>query len=188
MKSRSLRPRSQAGVTEHSQSEVKQQQMKINDRTIAENLDASGLRLAIVSTRWNDHVSSRLLTGAVAAIETLGGTFRERDHFICPGAFEIPTTLKVIAETGRYSGAILLGSVIRGETPHFDYVAGPASFGISQISVEHRFPVGFGLLTVDSEEQALARSAEGRGNKGWEAVETVVEMCTLLESISTTQS
>ena len=133
------------------------------------------------------HISSRLLTGAIAAIESHQGSFNSDDHFVCPGAFEIPVTLKVIAETGRYDGAILLGSVIRGETPHFDYVAGPASFGISRISVEHNFPVGFGLLTVDSEEQALARSDVGRENKGWESAETVIEMCALLSTVRSSE-
>ena len=146
--------------------------------------DASGLKLGVVTTRWNDQITDRLLTGALDAIATSGGNPDEVDHFRCPGAFELPLTASRMVETQRYDGVIALGVVVRGETPHFDFVASAATDGLASLALDSGCPIGFGVLTVNTFEQALARAGDGAENKGWEAAMTVVEMCRLLDEIS----
>lgn len=148
-----------------------------------EIVDASSLKLGVVSTRWNDSITDALLTGALEAIEDSGGKRDRVDHFRCPGAFELPLTAARMIEARNYDGIIALGVVIRGETPHFEFVAGAATDGLSALAVNSGVPIGFGLLTVDSQEQALARAGKGVENKGWEAAMTTIEMCRLMKEI-----
>lgn len=150
-----------------------------------DRIDAAGLRLAVVTTTWNAEITDRLLAGALACLEEAGLPPTEVTVLRCPGAFELPLTLQSLADTLDYDGLIALGAVIRGETPHFDFVAAEASSGIMRVSLEASMPIGFGLLTVDTLEQAAARADEGRQNKGWEAAATTLAMCRLIRGIAT---
>ena len=140
-------------------------------------------RSGIVVSRWNNHVTEMLLDGALKTCEQLGLQSSQVDVFWCPGAYEIPITARMALDTGRYNGIIALGAVIRGATPHFDYVAGAASDGVMRVMLETRRPVVFGVLTVDNEEQAQERARLDRGNKGGEAAVTLFEMLALEEQI-----
>jgi 6,7-dimethyl-8-ribityllumazine synthase len=152
---------------------------------IPEQLKVSdGTRIGVVVSRWNNHITGQLLQGALQRCTELGMPASDVDVFWCPGAFEIPITVRMALDTGRYNGIIALGAVIRGETPHFDYVAGAASDGVMQVMLETRRPVIFGVLTVDTEEQAQDRARIDRGNKGGEAAVTLLEMLALEEQIT----
>ena len=152
-------------------------------KRIEGNLNASGMKIGIITTRWNEVVTERLLKGALDCIRTLGGEEEEVSVVTVPGAFEIPVALKQLALSGKFDALVALGAVIRGETPHFDYVAGEAASGIARVSTETGIPCGFGLLTVDSSEQALERAGLKSGNKGWEAMQTAVETASLLKKL-----
>lgn len=146
-------------------------------------LNASGLRVGIVVTRWNEFVTDRLLTGALDCLRMLGGAEENVTIVRCPGAFEVPMVLREMAASGRYDALVALGAVIRGATPHFDYVAGEAAGGVARMAQESGVPCGFGILTVDTVEQAIERAGTKAGNKGWEAAQTAVEMVTLLRRL-----
>lgn len=146
--------------------------------------DARGVRFGIVLSRFNELVGEQLLSGAVEALMSRGAAAEDIDIVRVPGAFEIPVTLKVLAETDEYDALIALGAVIRGDTPHFDYVAGECARGIREVSVDYGLPVAFGVLTVDTLEQALARAGANRGaNKGAEAALVAVEMANLFKKL-----
>lgn len=151
--------------------------MRVNE--ISGDLGALGLRFGIVASRFNDFIVDRLLAAAVDTLVQAGADEDDLDVVRVPGAFEIPLALKLMAAGDRYDGLLALGCVIRGETPHFDYVAGEASRGVTDVSLEHRIPVGFGILTVDTIEQARARSGPESNNKGAEAASAVIEMANL---------
>jgi 6,7-dimethyl-8-ribityllumazine synthase len=131
-------------------------------------LRASG-RVAILVSRYNELITTKLLEGALACCQEAGLSREEVDVVWLPGAFELPVAAAAAAETGRYSCLVALGAVIRGETPHFDYVAGETSRGLSTVAVRHALPVGFGVLTVDTLQQAADRAGGSAGNKGHEA-------------------
>ena len=131
-------------------------------------LRASG-RVAILVSRYNELITTKLLEGALACCQEAGLPREEVDVVWLPGAFELPVAAAAAAETGRYSCLVALGAVIRGETPHFDYVAGEATRGLSAVAVRHGLPVGFGVLTVDTLQQATDRAGGSAGNKGHEA-------------------
>jgi 6,7-dimethyl-8-ribityllumazine synthase len=146
-------------------------------------LDGSGLRIAFACGRFNDVITERLLKGARRRLEELhvpGGCI---DEVWAPGAFELPLVAKALAESERYDAVITLGAVIRGGTPHFEYVAGECAAGVLRVGLDTGVPVVFGVLTVDTVEQAEERSVDGPGNKGAESAETAVEMATILRSI-----
>jgi 6,7-dimethyl-8-ribityllumazine synthase len=143
----------------------------------------AGTRIGIVVSRWNNHITDQLLHGALQRCSELGMSASDVDVFWCPGAYEIPITARMALDTGRYNGIIALGTVIRGDTPHFEYVAGAASDGVMQVMLETRRPVIFGVLTVNTEEQAQERAQIDRGNKGGEAAVTLLEMLALEEQI-----
>lgn len=143
-----------------------------------------GTRIGIVVSRWNNHITDQLLQGALQRCTMLGLDASHVDVFWCPGAYEIPITARMALDTGRYSGIIALGAIIRGATPHFDYVAGAASDGVMRVMLDTRKPIIFGILTVDSEEQAQERAQIERGNKGGEAAITLLEMLALEEQIT----
>ena len=147
-------------------------------------LDATGLRFGIVVGRFNSFIGERLLEGALDAIIRHGGADGDIHVARVPGAFEIPLVAKKLAESGKYDALICLGAVIRGSTPHFDYVASEVSKGVASVSLESGVPVAFGVLTTDSIEQAIERAGTKAGNKGFEAAVTAIETANLLKRLS----
>ena len=146
-------------------------------------LKAEGFRFAIIESRWNDFLTSKLTEGALDALRRLGATEKNIEIFKVPGSLELPLTARKVAQTGKFDAVICIGVVIRGETPHFDYVAGGAAKGISQVSMQMDIPVLFGVVTADTVEQALNRSGIKAGNKGFEAAMSAVEVVNLYKSI-----
>jgi 6,7-dimethyl-8-ribityllumazine synthase len=143
----------------------------------------AGLRIGVVVGRFNGFVTEGLLAGALAAMRDAGVADEDVTLMRVPGAFEIPLAARVLADTGKVDGIVCLGAVIRGDTPHFDFVAKAATDGLRGMMLERGVPIGFGVLTTDTVEQALSRSAEGEGNKGGEAARTVLEMVGLLAAL-----
>ncbi|WP_448384686.1 6,7-dimethyl-8-ribityllumazine synthase [Desulfosoma sp.] len=147
------------------------------------HLRSEGLTFGIVVSRFNDFICERLLGGALDALKRTGAD-EDRIHvFRVPGAYEIPLAAKKLAGTGRYDAVICLGAVIRGATPHFDYVANEVAKGIAMVSLESSVPVTFGVLTTDTLEQAIERAGSKAGNKGFDAAMAAVEMANLLKSM-----
>src|SRR5665213_4457500 len=146
------------------------------------SLSAAGLRLAVVVSRFNSFVTDRLREGALDAIAKAGGTLAEGDVIQIPGAWEFPVTVRALAHRG-YDAIICLGAVIRGDTPHFDYVAGEAARGIADASAASGVPMAFGILTTNTVEQATDRAGGKHGNKGYDAAMTAIEMALTLRAI-----
>lgn len=146
-------------------------------------LDASGMRIGIVVARFNELVSQRLLEGAVDALVRHGADDEQITVIWVPGSFEIPIAARTLAEQGEADAVICLGAVIRGETAHFDYVAGEAARGVAAVHAATGVPAGFGVLTVDTLEQALDRAGGKHGNKGADAALAAVEMVNLLREL-----
>jgi 6,7-dimethyl-8-ribityllumazine synthase len=146
-------------------------------------LDGSGYRFAVVASRFNSQIDDGLLGGARSAFTEAGVPWDRVAVFRVPGAFEIPLAAKRVAESGKYDAVIAIGCLIRGETPHFEYISNQTSLGIGQVALETGIPVTFGVITVNSDEQAIARSGAGEGNKGYEAAMAAVEMVKLLREI-----
>lgn len=147
------------------------------------NISAESFRFAVVVSRWNDALTSKLRDGAVEALTKAGAIKDSIEIFQVPGAFELPLASLKAAETGLFDAIIALGVVIRGETPHFEFVAGQASAGLMQASIETGIPVMFGVVTADTEEQAIARCGGSVGNKGYEAAMAAIEMANLSREI-----
>jgi len=143
----------------------------------------NGKKIAIVSTRWNHFIVDRLVEGAKDAFDRHGGNSEDLTHVLVPGAFELPMIVDQLLASGKYDAICALGAVIRGSTPHFDYVAAEATKGIASMSLKYQKPVSFGLLTTDTIEQAIERAGTKAGNKGFEAMTTVVEMIDLYEAL-----
>jgi 6,7-dimethyl-8-ribityllumazine synthase len=150
----------------------------------AAGLDAGGLRIAIVAARFNAPLVDRMLAGARAAWARRGGAPEALEVCRVPGAFELPLACRHAAYTGRYAAVVALGCVIRGDTPHFDHVAGQCASGLMQAGLETGLPVVFGVLTVEDEAQALERADAARLDKGGEAVESAIEMARTLAAIA----
>ena len=148
-----------------------------------ERSSADGFRFAIVVSRWNDALTSSLKAGAQRALLESGAAEDSIETFVVPGAFELPLAAQTAAETGRFDAVIALGVVIRGDTPHFDFVAGQASAGIMQASLKTGVPVMFGLVTTNTVEQAEARCGQDDGNKGYEAALSAIEMASLFREM-----
>lgn len=146
-------------------------------------IGAEGFRFAIVVSRFNDFISSRLAEGALDALKRHGAAEGQISLVKVPGAFEIPLAAKKLAESGRFDAVICLGAVIRGATPHFDYVAAEVSKGIAAVALETKIPVTFGVLTTDNLEQAIERAGSKSGNKGWDAAVAAMEMVNLFRQI-----
>lgn len=146
-------------------------------------ISAEGFRFAILVSRFNDFISSKLVEGAMDALKRHGGNEDQVSLIKVPGAFEIPLAAKKLAESGKFNAIICLGAVIRGSTPHFDYVAAEVSKGIAQVSLESKVPVTFGVLTTDNLEQAIERAGSKSGNKGWDAAVAAMEMVNLFKQI-----
>lgn len=154
-------------------------------RRITGSLNGEGLRVGVVVAEFNDFITSRLLEGAVAGLEAHG--VRDEDIAIAsvPGSFEIPLVAKKMAESGQYDSVICLGAVIRGETDHYNFVAGEATKGIANASVSSGIPVIFGVLTTDTVEQAINRAGGKQGNNGYGAAVAAVRMANLVRAIDT---
>lgn len=151
--------------------------------TFEGNLIGSGLKVGIVISRFNELLSSRLLSGAQDALNRHGIEAEDVDVAWVPGAFEIPLVAKRLADTGRYDVVLALGVIIRGGTPHFDYIAAEVSKGVAKASLDTGVPVMFGVITADTIEQAVERAGTKAGNKGWDAALAGIEMANLLRSV-----
>ena len=147
------------------------------------NLVGTGLKVGIVVGRFNEFITSKLLGGAQDALKRHGVNESDVDIAWVPGAFEIPLVAKKLADSGKYDAIITLGTVIRGSTPHFDYVCNEAAKGVSAASMQSGVPVIFGVLTTETIEQAIERAGTKAGNKGWEAAAAAIEMANLLREI-----
>jgi len=143
----------------------------------------NGKKIAIVSTRWNHFIVDRLVEGAKDAFARHGGDENDLTHVLVPGAFELPMIVDKLLSSGKYDAICALGAVIRGATPHFDYVSAEATKGIATMSLKHQKPVSFGLLTTDTIEQSIERAGTKAGNKGFEAMTVVIEMLDLYEEL-----
>lgn len=146
-----------------------------------------GDRFALVASRWNDFIVERLIDGAKDCILRHGGNEDQMDLIRVPGSFELPQAAKLAAQSGRYAGIIVLGTVIRGGTPHFDMIAAEVTKGAAQVALDTGLPLAFGVLTTDSVEQAIDRAGAKMGNKGWEAAMSVLEMVDLAHTLVTTK-
>ncbi len=146
-------------------------------------LDAKGLTFGIIVSRFNSFICERLLEGAIDALVRHGGDDKNIHVARVPGAFEIPLAAKRMAESGKYNAIICLGAVIRGSTPHFDYVASEVSKGVASVSLDSGVPIAFGVLTTDTIEQAVERAGTKAGNKGFEAAVTAIETANLLKAM-----
>jgi len=155
----------------------------MNPKVIEGNLDARGLRFAIVVSRFNSAITERLLGGALDALGRTGANAEDVEVVRVPGSWEMPLAIRAICDQKRHDAVIALGAVIRGDTPHFDYVAGQAASGIAQASVDSGVPVAFGVLTTNTVEQAADRAGLKSGNKGFDAAMTAIEMVNLLRQI-----
>lgn len=140
-------------------------------------------RVAIIASRFNSLVTNNLIDGARDSFLRHGGDVKHLTLFLTPGAYELPFTLKRVLKTGTFNGVCVLGAVIRGETPHFDYVSAEATKGIASVALEFSAPVSYGLLTTNSVEQALNRAGIKDGNKGFEAMNALIELLSLFNSI-----
>ena len=146
-------------------------------------LIAEAKKFAIVVSRFNDFITEKLLNGALDALIRSGAADNDIEVIKVPGSFEIPLVAKKIAQTNRFNAIICLGAVIRGSTPHFDYVAAEVSKGIASVSLESEIPIIFGVITTDTIEQAIERAGTEAGNKGWSAAMAAVEMANLIEMV-----
>jgi 6,7-dimethyl-8-ribityllumazine synthase len=155
----------------------------MNPKMTEGNLDARGLKFVVVVTRFNSFVTERLLAGALDALTRSGSLPDDVEVVRVPGSWELPVTVKTLCEQRRFDAVIALGAVIRGDTPHFDYVAGQAASGVAQVSLETGVPVAFGVLTTNTVEQALDRAGLKSGNKGFDAAMTAIEMANLLRQL-----
>ncbi|PKL51879.1 MAG: 6,7-dimethyl-8-ribityllumazine synthase [Nitrospira bacterium HGW-Nitrospira-1] len=152
-------------------------------KVIQGELQAKGLKFAIVVSRFNDFITGKLLEGAVDALVRHGAKDEDIDVIKVPGAFEIPLTARRVAAKGLYDALICLGTVIRGATPHFDYVAAEVSKGVAAASMETGVPIAFGVLTTDTIEQAVERAGTKSGNKGFDAAITAIEMAQVFKKL-----
>ena len=147
------------------------------------DLTAGSFRYGIVASRFNDVITRRLTDGAIDCLTRHGAAREQIRVLLCPGSFEIPLVARKMVDSGKFDGIICIGAVIRGATPHFDYIAAEVTKGIANLAMESRVPIAFGVLTTDTTEQALERAGLKHGNKGWEAAQTVMEMLNLFAAI-----
>jgi 6,7-dimethyl-8-ribityllumazine synthase len=152
-------------------------------KIIEGKLDAKGLRVGLLVSRFNSFVSERLVDGAVDAILRHGGKQEDVSVVRVPGAFEIPPAAKQMAEAGSYDAIVCLGAVIRGATPHFEYVSAEVSKGVASVAIDTGIPVTFGVLTTDTIEQAIERAGSKAGNKGFDAAVAAIEMANLYKAL-----
>ncbi|MEN2994208.1 MAG: 6,7-dimethyl-8-ribityllumazine synthase [Thermodesulfovibrio sp.] len=154
-------------------------------KVIEGKLEAKGLKFGIIVSRFNDFITSRLLEGAIDALVRHGANKEDIEIVKVPGSFEIPLIAKKLAQSGKFNAIVCLGTLIRGATPHFDYIAAEVSKGIALVGLETGIPVSFGVITADSIEQAIERAGSKAGNKGWEAAIVAIEMARVIEQLNT---
>ena len=152
----------------------------MDQKVIEGRLSAVGLRFAIIAARFNGFITDRLLTGALDALRRTGAGDEDIEIIRIPGSWEFPITARAVAAQRRHDAIICLGAVVRGDTPHFEYVAGEAASGLARVAAETGMPVAFGVLTTNTVEQAVDRSGAKSGNKGFDAAMTAIEMANLL--------
>ena len=150
---------------------------------IEATLIATGLKIAVVNTRWNHFIVDRLVEGADLAFVQHGGNTDDLDLVTVPGSFEVPLVAKTLAESGHYDAVVCLGAVIRGATSHYDFVAGSATSGLARVALDTGVPVAFGILTTETTEQAVERAGTKAGNKGHEAMLAVIETVNVLKQL-----
>lgn len=150
--------------------------------------DGAGHRLAIVASRFNEHVTRALADGALDALLRHGVSLEDVDVFWVPGAWELPAAVRRAVSSDRYSGVVAVGAIVRGETPHFDFIAAEAARGLADVSNEYEVPVGLGLLTCNDMAQAEARAGGAHGNKGWDAALATLEMVDLFQRLDLMQA
>lgn len=146
------------------------------------NLQAKGLKIGIVLSRFNQFISQRLLEGALEALEKLGADDKDLSVYKVPGSFEIPGVAKKLAQARKVDGILCLGALIRGDTPHFDFLSAEVTKGLAQIAMEEGVPVSFGILTVETIEQGIERAGAKAGNKGYDAAFALVETLNLMKA------
>ena len=144
----------------------------------------AGRRVAVLASRFNEPIVKKLVDGAIEALLKYGVVFEDIDVVWVPGAWELPVAARWLLESERYDGIVAVGAVIRGETAHFDFIAGEASRGLAEASAQSETPIGFGVLTCDTEEQAEARAGGAHGNKGWDAAVATLEMADLMDRLT----
>ena len=147
-------------------------------------LSGQGFRFAIVASRWNDFISSRLVDGALDAFERLGVAEKDIEIYRVPGAFELPLLAQTLAASGKFAAVVCAGTIIRGQTPHFEYIASEVARGIGQAALQTGVPVVFGVITADNMDQAIERAGVKLGNKGFEAATTAVELANLYKTVT----
>lgn len=152
-------------------------------KVYAGSLDGKGLKVGIVVSRFNDLITERLLDGALDRLRRSNVPEESTDVAWVPGAFEVPAAVKKMADTGRYDGVIALAAVIRGATPHFEYIASEITKGLARLNLEGSVPVAFGVITADTIDQAIERAGTKLGNKGAQAAEALIEMVNLLKEL-----
>ena len=152
-------------------------------RVIEGKLDAAGVKLGIIVSRFNNFITEKLLAGAVEGVKTHGGAEENLTIVRVPGAFEIPLIAQKMAESGKFDGLICLGAVIRGDTPHFEYVSDAVTHGIGNAIRQYQIPIGFGVLTTNNVDQAMERSGVKDANKGYEAAVTTIEMISVIRQL-----
>ena len=153
-------------------------------KTIEGKLDARGIKIGIIVSRFNNFITEKLLNGALEGLKSHGGEENDVTVIRVPGAFEIPLLAERMAASGKYDALVCLGAVIRGDTPHFEYVSDAVTRGIGEAISRHRIPIGFGVLTTNTIEQAMERSGSKDANKGYEAALTAVEMINVIRLLS----
>lgn len=149
---------------------------------------AAGLRVAIIASRFNDEIVSGLLDGALSCLTRHGADDNDVALFRVPGAFEIPTLAAKLADAKQYDAIVTLGCLLRGDTPHFDFISAQVTNDLSRVATEARFPIAFGVITCNTYEQAVERSSEGTSNKGWEAALAAIEMANLWRALRTEET
>jgi 6,7-dimethyl-8-ribityllumazine synthase len=147
-------------------------------------LNAEGFRFAVIASRWNDFLTGRLVEGALDGLERLGANETSVEVFKVPGSFEIPLLARKLAGSGKWDAVVCVGTIIRGETPHFEYIAGEVTKGIAQAGMETGVPVVYGIITADTLEQAIDRAGVKVGNKGFEAAMSAVELVNLYKAVA----
>ena len=159
----------------------------MNPKTHSGRLNAKGFRFAVIASRWNDFLTGRLVDGALDALERLGAGDDAVEVFRVPGSFEIPQLAHKVAAQKRFHAVICLGTIIRGQTPHFDYIAAEVTKGIASAGMQTGIPVLYGIITADTLEQAIDRAGVKAGNKGFEAAMSAVELVNLYQGLDGTK-
>src|SRR5205085_1774253 len=174
-------------ITNQSLTKVGASEVHLQPVTHQGRLSAGGFRFALVSSRWNDFLTARLVEGALDALERLGADEGAVEHFRVPGSFEIPLLAHRLAASGRFDAVVCLGTIIRGQTPHFEYIAAEVTKGVAHAAVATGVPVLYGVVTADTLEQAIDRAGVKAGNKGFEAAMSAVEMVNLYKTVQSAE-